>query len=145
MSVKTLEELQAEFADAQLKFERTHAALQGLGPDSDKQTREDLDSEFSADEAQVKKIADDIGRIERMNEAVKAAPRTDIKVGSEPKTYEKGARNDDGTFRSFFRDLFRAGEGDVASQTRIARHSREIAVEEQRAAITTGSGGVGLR
>ena len=143
MSVKTLEELQAEFADAQLKFERTHAALQGLGPDSDKQTREDLDSEFSADEAQVKKIADDIGRIERMNEAVKAAPRTDIKVGSEPKTYEKGARNDDGTFRSFFRDLLGKKEGDIAAETRLTRHAREMAVE-QRAAITTASGGPGL-
>ena len=144
MSVKTLEELQAEHADETLAFERAHAALLGLGPDSDTKTREDLESEFAAKEASVKKLSDDIDRYDRMQKALEAAPRSEIKVGIEPRTYEKGVRETNGEFRSFFRDLFRSGEGDVAAQTRIARHSREVAVEEQRAAISTSSGGVGL-
>jgi HK97 family phage major capsid protein len=143
MSVKTLEELQAEHADAKLKFERQNAALQGLGPDSDKQTREDLESEFNATEAEVAKLSSDIDRYVRMQKALEDVPRGEIKVGNEPRTYEKGIREDNGEFRSFFRDLLRSGEGNVAAQTRIARHAREIAVE-QRAAISTGSGGVGL-
>src|SRR4249920_539260 len=90
MSVKTLEELQAELADEQLKFERSNAALQGLGPDSDKQTREDLESEFSEKEAAVAKLASDIDRLERMTKAISDVPRGEIKVGNEPRTYEKG-------------------------------------------------------
>ena len=143
-ALKTLEELQADLADAQLALERHNAALQGLGPNADKQTKEDLDGKFEEKRAEVEKLADDIKRVEEMRKALEAAPRTDIKVGSEPRTYEKGYREANGEYRSFFRDLFRSGEGDVAAQTRIARHSREIAVDEQRAAISTSSGGVGL-
>ena len=143
MSVKTLEELQAELADAQLAFERTNAALQGLGPDSDKQTREDLESDFSTKEAEVSKLASDIDRWERMDKALKDVPKPEIRVGNEPRTYERGVRNDDGSFRSFFSDLLKAEEHDIAAQTRIARHTRETAVE-QRGAITTASGGPGL-
>jgi HK97 family phage major capsid protein len=142
MSVKTLEELQAELADAQLKFERTNAALQGLGPDSDKQTREDLESQFSAEEAEVAKLSGDISRVERMQKALNDVPRGEIKVGTEPRTYEKGIRENNGEFRSFFRDLFRSEQGDISAQTRLARHAREIAVE--RRDITVASGGTGL-
>ena len=142
MGVKTLEELQAELADEQLKFERSNAALQGLGPDSDKQTREDLESEFSEKEAAVAKLASDIDRLERMTKAINDVPRGEIKVGNEPRTYEKGVREATGEFRSFFRDLLRREKGDVAADTRLTRHAREIAVEMRD--ITTASGGVGL-
>ena len=141
MSVKTLEELQAELADAQLAFERDNAALQGLNPD-DEQTRKDLESRFSEKEAEVAKLAGDIARIERMNKALNDVPRAEIKVGNEPRTYEKGARESNGEFRSFFRDLLRAEEHDVSAQTRLARHSREMSVEYRD--LTTASGGVGL-
>jgi HK97 family phage major capsid protein len=144
MSVKTLEELQAELADAQLAADQTDAALQMLGPTADRQGREDLETRFAEKVGEVTKLASDIQRQEDLTKALKAVPRPEgVEVGKEPRTYEKGVRENNGEFRSFFRDLFRAGEGDVASQTRIARHSREIAVD-QRAAITTGSGGVGL-
>jgi HK97 family phage major capsid protein len=142
MSVKTLETLQEEFADAQLKFERTHAALQALGPDSDKQTREDLESEFSANEAQVAKLAADIDRTERMKKAIEDVPRAEIKIGEEPRTYYKGAREANGEWRSFFRDMFRAEQGNIEAQTRLARHQRELSAEKRD--ISTASGGVGL-
>ena len=144
MSVKTLEELQAELADAQLAADQTDAALQNLGPTADKQGREDLENRFAEKVGEVKKLASDIQRQEDLTKALAAVPRPEgVEVGREPRTYEKGARETNGEFRSFFRDLFRSGEGDVAAQTRIARHSKEIAVE-QRAAISTSSGGVGL-
>jgi HK97 family phage major capsid protein len=143
MSVKTLEELQAELADEQLELERTDAALQGIGPSADEQTRKDLESRFAEKEHEVAKLAADIDRQERMTKALKDVPKPEIRVGSEPRTYEKGQRETDGTFRSFFRDLYLAKQDDMAAQTRIARHAREMSVE-QRAAITTSSGGPGL-
>jgi len=141
--IKTLEELQADLADAQLAFERHNAALQGLGPDSNKETRDDLESKFSEKEAEVAKLAGDIARIERMNKALNDVPRAEVKVGEEPRTYAKGVREADGTARSFFGDLFRKHMGDIAAETRLARHAREVA-SEKRGAITTGTGGPGL-
>jgi len=142
MSVKTLEELQAELADEQLKFERSNAALQSLGPDSDKQGREDLESEFSEKEATVAKLASDIDRLERMTKAINDVPRGEIKVGNEPRTYEKGARENNGEFRSFFRDILRREQGDIGADTRLTRHAREVVAEQRD--ISTSSGGVGL-
>lgn len=144
MPVKTIEELQDALADAQLEFDQTNAALQGLGPDGDKQTREDLEAKFTKTEAEVATLSADISRLERMDKALKQVPRPEgIEVGREPRTYEKGMRESTGEFRSFFRDLFREKQGDHAAASRIARHSREVAVE-QRAAISTTSGGPGL-
>jgi HK97 family phage major capsid protein len=142
--IKTLEELQGELADAQLEFDQTNAALQVLGPDGDETTRKDLEAKFTAHEAEVRILASDIDRLERMDKALKAVPRPEgVEVGREPRTYEKGIRESNGEFRSFFRDLFRSEQGDVAAAGRIARHAREVAVE-QRAAISTTSGGPGL-
>ncbi|HEY3118303.1 MAG TPA: hypothetical protein VGK54_16285, partial [Chloroflexota bacterium] len=143
MSIKTLEELQTDLADAQMEFDRTNAALQSLRPDSDETTRKDLEGKFSTHEAEVRKLASDIDRLKRMDDALKAVPRTEgVVVGKEPRTYEKGARENNGEFRSFFRDLFRSEQGDISAQTRLARHAREIAVE--RRDITVASGGTGL-
>jgi HK97 family phage major capsid protein len=143
MSVKTLEELQSELADSQLALDQTDAAMQTLDP-KDKETREELEARFTEKEQEVAKLAGDIDRKEQMNKALKAVPRPDgIEVGREPRTYEKGVRENNGEFRSFFRDLYRKEMGDVAAASRLARHGREVAVE-QRAAITTASGGVGL-
>jgi len=143
-ALKTIEELQEDLADAQLEFDKTNAALAGLGPEADNETlRKDLEAQFSNNEAEVRKLAGDIKRLERMAKALEDVPREKVEVGREPKTYEKGARNDDGTFRSFFRDLLNSKEGNVSAEQRIARHSREMAIE-QRAAITTSSGGPGL-
>jgi HK97 family phage major capsid protein len=143
--LRSLEELQGELADAELEFDQTNAALQGLMPGPEfEETRKDLEGKFAAHEAEVRKLASDIDRLKRMDDAIKAVPLTEgVEVGREPHTYEKGIRETNGEFRSFFRDLFRSGQGDVASAGRIARHQREIAVE-QRAAISTSSGGVGL-
>lgn len=145
MAVKTIEELQSELADAQLQFEHTNAALQALGPDSDKQTREDLESKFTTQEAEVAKVSSDIRRLERMDKALKDVPRPDgeVKVGQEPRTYERGAREIDGTWRSFFRDILNSQKGDYAAQTRINRHSREMAVEQRAFSAASGSG-IGL-
>ena len=144
-ALKTIEELQEDLASAQLEFDKTNAALTGLGPEADNETlRKDLEAQFSTHEAEVRKLAGDLKRLERMTKALEDVPRdTNVEVGREPRTYEKGVRENSGEYRSFFRDLFRSGQGDVAAQTRIARHSREVAVE-QRAAISTGTGGPGL-
>jgi HK97 family phage major capsid protein len=146
--VKTLEELQGALADAQLEFDQTNAALQILGPDGDETTRKDLEAKFTKTEAEVRTLASDIDRLVRMDKALKAVPRNEgsdgsVVVGKEPRTYERGFREVDGTFRSFFRDLYREKQGDYAAASRIAKHSREVAIE-QRAAISTSSGGVGL-
>jgi len=142
--LKTLEELQGELADAELEFDRTNAALQGLGTDADEQTRKDLDAQFAAHEGEVRKLASDIDRLKRMDDAYKAVPRdtAGVTVGKEPRTYEKGARENNGEFRSFFRDILRAENGEAGAQGRLARHAREIAVEHRD--ISTSSGGVGL-
>lgn len=144
MALKTIEELQDELADAQLGFDQTNAALQTLGPDANEETRSDLENRFTQHEAEVSKLSSDIKRLERMAKAIEDVPRTEgVQVGREPRTYEKGVREANGDFRSFFRDMFRSEYGDVGAQTRLARHQREVAVE-QRAAISTSSGGVGL-
>jgi HK97 family phage major capsid protein len=144
MAVKTLEELQDALADAQLEFDQTNAALQTIGPDGDETTRKDLEAKFAKHEAEVRTLASDIDRLERMDKALKQVPRPEgIEVGREPRTYEKGVRDGNGTYRSFFGDLYRAESGDHAAAGRIARHAREVAVE-QRAAISTSSGGPGL-
>lgn len=143
-ALKSLEELHEELADAQLGFDQTNAALQTMPSEADEQTRKDLEAAFASHEAQVRKLSADIDRLKRMDDAIKAVPTpSGVTVGREPRTYEKGVRESDGTFRSFFRDLLNAKMDDVAAQTRIARHAREIAVE-QRAAISTSSGGPGL-
>jgi len=142
MSVKTLEELQSELADSQLALDQADAALQTLDP-KDKETREELGARFTEKEEEVAKLAGDIDRKERMHKALAAVPKPEgIEVGREPRTYEKGIRENNGEFRSFFRDLFRMEKGDVAAASRIARHSREVAVEQRD--ISTTSGGVGL-
>ncbi len=144
MSVKTLEELQSELADSQLALDQTDAAMQTLDP-KDKETREELEARFTEKEQEVAKLAADIDRKERMTKALKAVPRPDgIEVGREPRTYEKGVRENNGEFRSFFRDLYREKNGDHAAAARLARHSREVAVEQRTSNITTASGGVGL-
>jgi HK97 family phage major capsid protein len=143
MSVKTLEELQSDLADAQLALDQTDAAMQSLDP-KDKETREELGARFTEQEERVAKTASDIDRKERMHKALADVPRPEgVEVGKEPRTYERGVRNQDGNFRSFFGDLFHAKQDDHAAQTRLARHAREVAVE-QRAAISTTSGGPGL-
>ena len=145
--LKTLEELQIELADAELEFDQTNAALQGLMPDAEnEQVRKDLEAKFAANEAEVRKLSSDINRLKRMEDAVAAVPKDkdgNVTVGKEPRTYEKGVRENNGEFRSFFRDLFRSTTGDQAAAGRIARHAREVAVE-QRTDITTTSGGPGL-
>jgi HK97 family phage major capsid protein len=146
MSVKTLEELQTDLANAQIDLETVDATLIGLDAKADKRDVEELEARFAQKEAEVAKIADDIDRKERMAEAIKKVPKSDasgVEVGKEPRVYERGAREPDGGFRSFFGDLFHADQGDHTAQTRLARHAREVAVE-QRAAITTSSGGPGL-
>lgn len=146
-ALKTLEELQGELADAELEFDKTNAALQGLMPDADEQLVKDLNAQFASHEAEVRKLSSDIDRLKRMDDAIKAVPGRDegsVTVGKEPRTYEKGARENNGEFRSFFRDVFRSEQGDATAAGRIARHSREMAVEQRASNITTGSGGVGL-
>ena len=146
MSVKTLEELQSDLANAQIDLETADAAILALDPSkADKRDVEELEARFAEREKEVAALSDAIDRKERMAEAIKKVPKdsSGVEVGKEPRTYEKGVRETNGEFRSFFRDLFRSGEGDVSAQTRIARHTREMA-SEQRAAISTSSGGVGL-
>src|SRR6266545_7968474 len=106
MPVKTLEELQGALADAQLEFDQTNAALQTLGPSGEETTRKDLEAKFAQHEAEVRTLASDIDRLERMDKALKAVPpRSEggVEVGKEPRTYERGIRENDGTWRSFFR------------------------------------------
>ena len=144
--LKSLEELQGELADAELEFDQTNAALQGLMPDASEETRKDLEAKFTAHEAEVRKLASDIDRLKRMDDAINKVPREadgQVRVGKEPRTYEKGVRETNGEYRSFFRDLYRSEVGDQAASGRIARHAREVAVE-QRTDITTTSGGPGL-
>jgi HK97 family phage major capsid protein len=147
MSVRTLEELQSALADAQIELETVDATLLGLDPlKADKRDVEELEARFAQKEAELAKIADDIDRKERMGEALKRVPKPDtsgVEVGREPRTYERGIRNPDGKVRSFFQDLFHAKGDDHEAQARLARHAREVAVE-QRAAISTSSGGPGL-
>jgi HK97 family phage major capsid protein len=142
MTVKTIEELQSELADAELAMNTADAALQAVDP-KDKDTREELDAEFRARTEEVSKLADDVRRKEDMHKALAAVPKNSgIEVGQEPRTYERGIRENDGKYRSFFRDVLNAQKGDHSAQTRIARHSREMAVEQR--AMNTGTQGVGL-
>lgn len=144
MAIKTIEELQSELADAQLNFDKADAALQLLTPQADEQTRKDLEADFAKYEEEVRKLASDINRQERKKKAYQEVPRpSSVQVGEEPRTYERGVREPDGTYRSFFRDLFNSKQDDYAAQTRIARHAREMAVE-QRAMSTASGSGVGL-
>src|SRR6266545_407245 len=142
MGVKTLEELQGALADAQLQFDQSNAALQALGPEGEETLRKDLEAQFAKHEGEVRTLASDIDRLERMEKALKQVPRPEgVEVGREPRTYERGVREANGSFRSFFRDMF--NKDDHAAASRLARHSREVAIE-QRAAISTSSGGPGL-
>ena len=146
MSVKTLEELQSDFANAQIELETTDAALSAMDPvKADERDVEELRAQFDEQEKRVAAIAEDIDRKERILKAREAVPRAEgsVEVGREPRTYEQGARNADGHFRSFFQDLFHSEQGSHEAQMRLNRHAREVAVE-QRAAITTSSGGPGL-
>jgi HK97 family phage major capsid protein len=145
MAVKTLEELQAELAEAQLEFDQTNVALQAHGPEGSDDIRKELEAKFERHESEVRTLASDIDRLERMEAALKKVPRGGgVEVEREPRTYERGVRENNGEFRSFFRDLFRSEKGDLTAAGRIARHAREVAVEQRASNITTSTGGPGL-
>jgi len=147
VSRKTLEELQSDLADAELALEQVDTAIAALSPKADKRDREELEAQFTEKENELRNIADDIDRKERMAKAVADRPKptsSGVEVVSEPRTYERGRREADGTWRSFFRDALNAEKGDYGAQTRIARHQREMAAAEQRAFSTASGSGVGL-
>lgn len=155
MSAKilTLDELKEKLERANDEMETADAALQSAQGDSgtDEGIVDELRSKFDETVASVTTIAEAIERKEKMAAAIAAVPRETgerksseptVRILNEPLTYRRAS---EGGQYSFFRDVYAASVGDFEAQTRLQRHTREMAAlgVEQRA-ITTSSGGPGL-
>lgn len=155
-NIKPLEELREDLSEATLRQEEIDAQIVDLGPDPDAGKLSELEQRFEDQGKEVAFIAATIERREIMKQKKAEAPlpkdgdgappsseRTHVRVGGEPLTYRpEGVREPDGSFRSFFADALAASKGDVTAQARLARHTREMELENR--AITTSSGGPGL-
>lgn len=149
----TVDELREALAAADAEAEKTDAALQTAqsNGESDPQVISDLRDQFDVETARISVLAEALSRKTQMDEARKAVPRPEkIDGESERVSYGAGARTNQAlTYRqngpnSFFKDvLYATKEGDPGAQSRLARHSREMAAEG-RVMDTTSSSGLGF-
>jgi HK97 family phage major capsid protein len=118
-------------------FEDLEASARALEAPAEDADLDALQSDFDAKEAAHRAACDAVERAERVEEAraalpvqPEATPEADVKVVSEPLTYERHAPN------SIFRDLVLAQKGNAPASARLERHSREMTVEARSALVS---------
>lgn len=118
-------------------FEELEVAARNLEQPAEDADLDALQSEFDEADAAHKRAVEAVDRAERIEEARSALPvedaPADVKVVSEPLTYERNAPN------SIFRDMVRSEKGDATASARLERHRREMEVEARTSSLVSGT------
>lgn len=129
-----LAELRQAVKDAYAQLESAARALEAPEADADLDA---LKGAFDEADAAHQSAVEAVERSERIEEARAALPvedaEVDVKVVSEPLTYERHAPN------SIFRDMVSSQKGDNSASQRLERHMAEMRVESRTSSLVAGT------
>jgi HK97 family phage major capsid protein len=147
----SVDELRDALKAAEEQAEATDAALQMIDAETPEEQVNDLREEYEIQTGEIGRLAEALGRKEKMAAALAAVPRQSDTPDEKPTQFGGLFRNEPLTYRrngptSFFKDiLYASKEGDPSAAARLARHTNEMKTiaksDEQYAVAVANVGG----